>query len=251
MKVKTVLVFAISAAFFTLAATYRFHDSAHAMGMIRKGGGMARHPALLDKDRETYMLIATAGVMAPYRGNARVVLEGDPNLVATFYNSEVPVDLGVYRHPRFRDNTYYDLRPKDRIALWVKIRRSQGAAHQQVVDASVRPTGRGAEPPCTQCEADGKASVAVPSEIKASAGPSADPAGKSHDTAKTGEQGGMWKGRRQDETTAPGSGRQGKSAGAFPAKGTVVAFYDVATNEPLLRIPIRFTGGTGGREDDH
>lgn len=251
MNGKTVLVFVVSVAFFTLAATYRFHDSAHSMGMIKKGGGLARHPALLDKHRDSYVLIATAGVMPPYKGNARVVLEGDPTLTATFYNSEVPVDLGVHRHPTFRNNTYYDLRPKDRIALWVRIKRNQVPARQQAAAVTVQQRGRGAEPPCSQCEPDDKDPVAVPSGKNLYFRPSAGPEGKIHGPVNSAEQKRAWKDKSRDAATGTGNRRQGTGAGAMPADGPAVAFYDAATNEPLLRIPIRFTGGKGGGEDAH
>ena len=222
MNWKILLIFIASVAFFSLAAKYRFHDSAHSIGMIKKGGGMARHPALLDKDRNSYMLIATAGVMPPYQGNARVVLEGDPSLKAEFYDSVPAVDLGIYRHPEFRENTYYDLRPKDRIALWVKIKRSQ-AYHQQALGMTGKPN-RGAEPLCTQCE---------PAENDSATGA----------RKEKGKQTAMDSGN-------PGSRWQGKGSGAKPSKGPALAFYDTSTNEPLLRIPIRFTGDAGGGDDD-
>ncbi len=174
MSGKILLIFFVSAAIFMLAATYRFHDSAHAMGMIKKGGGMARHPALLDKDRDSYVLIATAGVVPPYQGNARVVLEGDPTLTATFHNSEPALDLGFHRHPEFRNNTYYDLRPRDRIALWVKIKRTRSLQdRKQAAIALNQKRMRGALPPCTQCEPEIKGADTVASEQGEHARPSA------------------------------------------------------------------------------
>lgn len=246
MKGKTLLIFIVSCAFFTLAATYRFHDSAHSMGMIKKGGGMARHPAVLDKDRDSYVLIATAGVMPPYRGDARVVLEGDPNLTATFHNSEVPIDLGVYRHPAFRDNTYYDLRPKDRIALWIKIKRGQSPALQHAAAAGVQQQGRGAEPPCPHCEPDEKVTAAVPDGKNVHAAVSTTPEQSSRGLRKDM----VGKGDNRD-AAASGSRWRGNGGGTMQTQGPAVAFYDAATNEPLLRIPIRFTDGKGGGRDEH
>ncbi|MHC1697048.1 MAG: hypothetical protein AB9919_03075 [Geobacteraceae bacterium] len=123
MKYSTIALFGLTVVISALAAHQRFHDSAHAMGMLKIGGGSARHPAVLDKERDSYVLIATASVVPPFRGNARVVLEGGRGLAATFHNAEPAVNFGFHRRPEFRGDTYYDLRPKDRIALWVRIRR--------------------------------------------------------------------------------------------------------------------------------
>lgn len=252
MSGRTVIIFIVSVAFFTLAANYRFHDSAHTIGMLKKGGGMARHPALLDKDRDTYMLIATAGVVPSYQGNARVVLEGDPTLTATFHNSEPAVDLGIHRHPTFRDNTYYDLRPKDKIALWVKIKREPVAVQQQTaVVAQQKQAERGA-PPCTQCEPEDRGSATTKTTAKkVSAGRTVESELKTDDSVKSADQSVAWKGKGLDSASDSGSTWRGKKAGAMPAKGPVLAFYDVATNEPLLRIPIQFTGGAGGSGNGH
>lgn len=138
MNYKTIIAFLLSVTVCGVAASYRFHDSAHAMGTLKTGGGTVRHSAMLDRDRDSWVLIATAGVVPPFRGNARVVLEGDRRLAATFHNAQPAVSLGVHHRPEFRADTYYDLRPGDRIALWVKISRNevheglagaQGAAH--------------------------------------------------------------------------------------------------------------------------
>lgn len=119
MKVKSIVFFVIAVAAALLAATYRWGDSAHAIGLIRAAGGAARHPAYLSSGKESYTLIATATVIPPYRGDARVVLEGEPRIEHGIYLSEPVVDLGIRRNPALRDNVIYDLRPKDRIALWV------------------------------------------------------------------------------------------------------------------------------------
>lgn len=251
MNGKLILIFIVSVVLFMVAATYRFHDSAHAMGMIRKGGGMARHPALLDKDRDSYVLIATAGVVPPYQGDARVVLEGDPDLTATFHNSGPVLDLGIHRHPEFRNNTYYDLRPRDRVALWVKIKRNRVTAQKQAAAALLRQPATAALPPCTQCEPETRDSAAVAIVQNNYALTSSDPEGKPPESVKVREQGAAPINRGQVSATESESSRSGKGPGARSAKGPAVAFYDAVTNEPLLRIPIRFTGGTGGGGNDH
>lgn len=130
MKFSSIGIFILSAAISALAAHHRFQDSAHSMGMLKVGGGMARHPAVLDKERDSYVLIATAGVVPPFRGNARVVLEGGQGLAATFHNAEPAVNLSFHHRPGFHGDTYYDLRPKDRIALWVRIKRTGPSAEK-------------------------------------------------------------------------------------------------------------------------
>lgn len=126
MTIKTITAFLLAVAVCGTAAVHRFHDSAHAMGTLKRGGSQARHPALLDRDRDSWVLIATAGVIPPFHGNARVALEGDPALSASFHNAQPAVDLGLYHRPEFRTDTYYGLRPGDRIALWVKISGNAG-----------------------------------------------------------------------------------------------------------------------------
>lgn len=124
MNIKTITAFLLAVAVCGVAATHRFHDTAHAMGTLKRGGGQARHPALLDQDRKSWILIATAGVVPPFRGNARVALEGNPGLEATFHNARPAVNLGLHHRPEFRADTFHDLRPGDRIALWVKLSRN-------------------------------------------------------------------------------------------------------------------------------
>ena len=241
MSRKSILIFLISVAFFTLAAGYRFHDSAHVMGTIKAGGGKVRHPALLDRDLNNYMLIATAVVMPPYHGNARVVLEGDPALRATFHNSQPALDLGVYRHPAFRDNTYLDLRPKDRIALWIKITRDRPTARQPGVDAASRQAGNGISPSCTQCEPEVNGSETAIRHTKI-------PQNRSQYSEKNAKPGTAWIDRNRNLDSGPG--RQGTGPGTR-LRGPAVTFYDTASNEPLLKIPIRFTVGAGGGGNDH
>lgn len=127
MRAKTLVVFFLSVAVCAAAASYHFYDSAHTIGLIKAGGGEARHPILLDRGRDSYTLIATATVVPPYRGDVRVAVEGEPAMDFMIYNSEPVVDLGVFRHPAFRNNVLYDLRPKDKIALWV-VMKPKGSA---------------------------------------------------------------------------------------------------------------------------
>jgi len=126
MRLKTILVFLGAAGLSLLAANHRFLDSAHSIGLIKAGGGKARHPVVLEPGYDRYTLITTAAVIPPYRGDARVVLEGLPGMNYTLYNSEPAIDLSPYRHPDFRDGTFYGLQPRDRIALWVVMQPQPG-----------------------------------------------------------------------------------------------------------------------------
>ncbi len=192
MKFSTIALFSLSVVISAVAAHYRFHDSAHAIGMLKIGGGTARHPAVLDKERDSHVLIATAGVVPPFRGNARVVLEGGRGLSATFHNAEPAVNLGLHHRPEFRGDTYYDLRPKDRIALWVRITRNDKLESiSSQIGASV-PAGADALTDCPQ-----------------------HPAGS------------------------------GLPAGKNRSAGPALAFYDTATNDRLLGIPLRFVASGG------
>jgi YHS domain-containing protein len=119
---KKILFFTVAVCISLLGATYRWTDSAHSIGLVKTSGGGTRHPSSLESGKTTYTLIATATVMHPYHGDARVVLEGTPGIDYSIYSSDPVIDLGVRRHPRFRDNVLYDLQPKDHIALWVVIK---------------------------------------------------------------------------------------------------------------------------------
>ncbi len=119
---KKILFFIIAVCISLLGATYRWTDSAHSIGLFKAGGGDIRHGASLESGKAAYTLIATATVMPPYHGDAKVVLEGTPKMDYTIYSSEPVVNLGIRRQPRFKENILYDLRPKDRIALWVVIK---------------------------------------------------------------------------------------------------------------------------------
>jgi len=119
---KKIIFFTLAVCISLLGATYRWADSAHSIGLFKTSGGEARHPSSLDSGKDTYTLIATATVIPPYQGDARVVLEGSPSLAYKIYSSDPVIDLGIRRHPKFRDNVLYGLRPKDRIALWVVIK---------------------------------------------------------------------------------------------------------------------------------
>ena len=114
--------FAVAAAVSTLAAAHRWGDSGHAIGLIKANGGGVRHPVVLDAGLDRYSVIVTATVIPPYRGDARVVLEGDPELEHEIYFSEAVVDFHLPRRPEFSGHVLHGLEPRDRLALWVMMR---------------------------------------------------------------------------------------------------------------------------------
>jgi hypothetical protein len=152
MKPRAVIIFAISVAVFTLAATHRFHDSAHAIGMLKKGGGLVRHPVRLDGEKPSASLIVTARVVPPYRGDARVVLEGAPGYSYAIHNAEPAIRLPFHHRPTFRDNVYHNLRPNDKVALWVIMH------HRGTVPTAPQrhPDGDSSESCCEQAGASGE-----------------------------------------------------------------------------------------------
>ena len=119
MHLKNMSFFLLAFGISLLGATYRWGDSAHSIGLISERGGKVRHPSFLKSGKNRYALIATATVIPPYRGDARVVLEGEPEMDHEIYVSGPAIDLGLRRLPQFRDSVLYGLQQKDRIAIWV------------------------------------------------------------------------------------------------------------------------------------
>lgn len=125
MKLRKIIVFMFAVALSLLAATYRFGDSAHSIGLIKAEGGKPRHASFFERGRDRYMLISTATVIPPYRGDARVVLEGMPEMDYELFLSGPVVDFGLREFPELRGDTIHNLKPMDRLALWVKMRPPQ------------------------------------------------------------------------------------------------------------------------------
>jgi hypothetical protein len=113
--------FVAAVAVSSLAAWWRWPDSAHAMGIIRKGGGTARHAVEFPAGPGERILVATARVIPPYRGDARLVLEGEPPLPWRAEVSRPVVDLGLHRWPRLEGDVLRGLEPGQRLALWVAL----------------------------------------------------------------------------------------------------------------------------------
>ena len=122
---KRTLVFLLAAALSVVAAWYRPGDSAHAMGMVSIKGGRAHHPVHLPSGKDRYTLVVTGTILPPYQGDARLVVEGDPELPFKVYGSDPIVDLGLRRRPYFEDQTLTGLQPRDRFTVWVVLRPTE------------------------------------------------------------------------------------------------------------------------------
>lgn len=127
MRARTLLIFLLAFGLALGAAWYRFGDSAHAMGMLSARGGTTRHPVTLAPGQERYAVIVTALVLPPWRGDARVAVEGETALEWELHPAEPLVDLGLHRHPHWQDGVLHGLQPRDRLAMWLQLRRPAGA----------------------------------------------------------------------------------------------------------------------------
>lgn len=219
MKSKTLLAFAVSATICTLAASYRFYDSAHTIGTIKADGGKARHPIFLDKGRDSYTLIATATVIPPYRGDVRVAVEGEPAMTYEIYNNDPVIDLNPYHKPGFKDTTLYNLQPKDKVALWVVMKPKQRTEATGEAYAGVK----GGDDCCT---------VDLPAAQQRPVSP------------ERAAVAGQPQRHRDDRASQGGSAPGGRGEGAAPWRGKsggakqFLAFYDSKTNQPVLKVPI-------------
>ena len=135
MPAKTFLVCIAAVAISLVAATRQFRDSGHAAGVLGIDGGKVRHAVLLDPGSRQYVLIVTGTVLPPYRGSARVVLEGEPKMDYEVHFSGPVIDLGFHRGLRFADGILRDLQPKDKFTLWIVMRPQDP---QQSAETSVR-----------------------------------------------------------------------------------------------------------------
>lgn len=119
---KKLLVFLLAVVISAVAAGFRWGDSGHAIGLIKRKGGEARHPIVVAGGKGLYSLIVTATVIPPYSGDARLVLEGEPEFDYEIFFNEPVIDLGLRRRPEFREPVLQGLKPRDRVAIWVVIR---------------------------------------------------------------------------------------------------------------------------------
>lgn len=122
MPAKNILAFIVAVAISLVAASHTFRDSGHAVGILGADGGRARHAVLLDPGRRQYVVTVTGVVKPPYRGNARVVLEGEPQMDYQIHFSRPVIDLGMHHGPSFADGVLEGLEPRDRFGLRIVMR---------------------------------------------------------------------------------------------------------------------------------
>lgn len=123
---RNLIYFVGAVALSTLAAWWRWPDSAHVIGTLRRGGAAPRHGVVLEPGPAAYRLVATAAVIPPWRGDARVSLEGDAAFEWSLALDEPVVDLGLHDFPRLDGDVIRGLAPRERIALWLTLRPRAG-----------------------------------------------------------------------------------------------------------------------------
>lgn len=122
MWAKKIVAFLMAVAVSWAAAGYRFRDSGHAMGRLSVQGGGVRHAVQLEPGRKQYVVVVTATVLPPYRGNVRVTVEGQPDMECRISGSRPVIDLGLRRRPVLRGEVLEGLEPRDKFALWFVLR---------------------------------------------------------------------------------------------------------------------------------
>lgn len=120
MIVATVIItFTICA----IAAMYTPPNFGHSVNMLTKNGGICKHPVLLGFNEDKYVVFVTGTVKAPYKGSAKVVLEGDPKIEYKIYSQYPPdIKLGIHKFHGFKNNTIEDLTPWEKFALAVVVK---------------------------------------------------------------------------------------------------------------------------------
>ena len=119
MRVKQILAFFAAVAICVPAAVYRFKDSGHAMGRLSANGGHVRQALKLDPGKRWYVVTVGGTVSRSYRGDARVAVEGRPEMEYEIHRSGPVLDLGMRRAPVLRDNVLVGLEPRDRFTVSV------------------------------------------------------------------------------------------------------------------------------------
>jgi YHS domain-containing protein len=123
MSLRSLSWFLGAVALSTLAAWWRWPDSVHAIAVLKHGGGKARHPIALRPGPDSWQVVATATVLPPWRGDARISVEGEPRLDWSVALSRPVIDLGVHRFPRLDGDVLRGLEPREHVALWLTVKR--------------------------------------------------------------------------------------------------------------------------------
>lgn len=119
---KKIVFFVLAIAISVIAAAFRWPDSAHAIATLSMRGGSVRHPVHLSAGKGRYVIILTARVLPPYRGNARMVLEGKGNLEYSFHQSRAIINLKLKDLPEYEKGVFYNLKPGDRLSMWIRLK---------------------------------------------------------------------------------------------------------------------------------
>lgn len=124
--VRAIVALGVTVATSLVAAGFRFGDSSHAIGLLTTEGGRARHGFHLKAGYSRYTLVATATVLPPYKGNARVSIDGCEPWDWSVYNSNPIVRLELHHVAEMRGLVFRDLQPRDRLAFWVVLEPDSG-----------------------------------------------------------------------------------------------------------------------------
>jgi YHS domain-containing protein len=209
--IRNLLFLAGAVALSLLAAWWRWPDSAHAIGVLRAGGGKARHAVTFRAGPSSYQLVTTATVLPPWSGDARISVEGDPPLRWSAALTRPAVDLGLHDFPRLEGDVIRGLRPREHLALWLDLR-----------------AGDGVDPVCGMaCPLDGAPGSGGAASIREGASCFCSLACRDR--------------FRADPGAFPPAPR-----GAYR-----LALRDARTGAPLLAIPIAFGAETGGDHGAH
>ena len=123
MPTKAVLAFLAAASLSLLAAVHHFGDSGHAAGILSDCGGKLRHDLQLSSGWNRYVVLITGKVASPYRGSARITVEGNQTLAWKAWSPVPLIDLqGGYR-VTLRDAVLEGLEPDKRFAVWMVLER--------------------------------------------------------------------------------------------------------------------------------
>jgi len=107
----------------TIAAMYTSPNFGHSVTMITKNGGISRHPVLLGLNKDKYIVLVTGTVKSPYKGNVKVVLEGNPIIDYKIYSQYPPnLKLGIHKFHDFEDNTIKNISSWEKFMLTVFIK---------------------------------------------------------------------------------------------------------------------------------
>lgn len=107
----------------TIAAMYTPPNFGHSVTIITKDGGISRHPVLLGLNEDKYVVLVTGTVRSPYKGNVKIVLEGEPEIYYEIYSRYPPeLKLGIHKFHDFEDNTIKNISAWDKFMLAVCIK---------------------------------------------------------------------------------------------------------------------------------